>query len=265
VSDSFLAQSYIYTIDASMVPAVITGRIPVGGPDGALDLEGIAAAPEGGFWLASEGRVTDNARPNAILKVASDGTIQQQIELPAGLVAGATNSGFEGIAVTDDGSGMTEYVYVVVQREWADDPAGEVKVGRYDIANDAWTFVRYPLDAPSPAGGWVGLSEITLLPDGGFAIIERDNQLGPNAAVKRLYRVELAGADFRPFGEPLVTVPKTLLRDLLGTLEAHSIWTPDKLEGLAVTAAGTAFAVTDNDGLDDALGQTLFLELGPLD
>jgi hypothetical protein len=223
-------------------------------------------APEGGFWLASEGRVTDDARPNAILKVANDGTVERQIELPAGLVKGATNSGLEGIAVTGDKA--TEYVYVVVQREWADDPAGEVKIGRYDPANGEWTFVRYPLDAPLfPAGGWVGLSEITLLPDGGFAIIERDNQVGDDAAVKRLYRAELAGADFRAFDDPagLVTVPKTLLRDLLDTLEANSIWTPDKLEGLAVAADGTAFVVTDNDGLDDALGQTLFLELGPLD
>ena len=111
----------------------------------------------------------------------------------------------------------------------------------------------------------VGLSEITALPDGSFAIIERDNQLGPAAQVKRIYRVELADADFRPFGSDLVTVDKTLLRDLLKTLEANSIWTPDKPEGLAVSPKdGFAHVITDNDGLDDALGQTLFLELGRL-
>jgi hypothetical protein len=265
VSDAFLAQSYFYTIDASSKPALITGRTEIGVPDGAFDLEGIAVAPEGGFWLASEGRVSDDARPNQIVKVAADGSIEQQIELPPGLVAKATNSGFEGVAVTGDTS--SEYVYVLVQREWADDPDGEVKIGRYDVGGDEWTFVRYPLDAPPPAPeAWVGLSEITLLPDGGFAIIERDNQLGTNAAVKRLYRVELEAAEFRPWNDPsgLVTVSKTLLRDLLPVLEANSIWTPDKLEGYAVAADGNTYAITDNDGLDDVLGQTVFIGLGPL-
>ncbi len=263
VSDSFLAQSYFYTIDASVTPALITARTPVGDPDGAYDLEGIAAAPEGGFWLASEGR--NGARPNLIVKVDQNGAIEDQFELPAGLVAGATNSGFEGVAVS--GESESEYVYVVVQREWADDPSGEVKIGRFEVATQEWTFVRYPLEDPSPAGGWVGLSEITLLPDGTFAIIERDNQLGPNATVKRLYQVELEGADFREWddGDGLVTIGKTLIRDLLGVMEANSIWTPDKLEGFAIAVDGETYASTDNDGLDDALGQSLFLRLGEMD
>ncbi len=50
------------------------------------------------------------------------------------------------------------------------------------------------------------------------------------------------------------------------TLEANSILTPDKLEGLSV-APGDGFAhiVTDNDGLDDALGQTVFIGIGTHD
>ena len=260
VSDSFLAQSYIYKIDVSVKPALITERIAIGGPDGAFDLEGIAAAPEGGFWLASEGR-SNGDRPNEIIKVADDGTIEKQVELPPGLVANATNSGFEGVAVT--GNSTTEFVYVVIQREWADDLDGQVKIGRYNVANDTWTFVHYALETPPP-DAWVGLSEITLLPDGSFAIIERDNQLGTRAQIKRVYKVDLADADFRAFEDPngLVVVPKTLLRDMLPDLEKKSIWTPDKLEGLAVAANGKVYAHTDNDGLDDALGQTLFLSLG---
>lgn len=127
-------------------------------------------------------------------------------------------------------------------------------------ATGEWTFVRY---TKTPAAtGWVGLSEITLLPGGGFAVIERDNQLGPAAAVKQVFTVDLAGADFRPFGSELVTVDKALALDLLPRLDAESVWTPDKLEGLAVAADGRAYAVTDNDGLDEAIGQTLFLRLG---
>ncbi len=50
---------------------------------------------------------------------------------------------------------------------------------------------------------------------------------------------------------------------MLPDLAANSIWTPEKLEGLAVTASGRVFVATDNDGLDDATGETLFLDLGP--
>ena len=39
-------------------------------------------------------------------------------------------------------------------------------------------------------------------------------------------------------------------------------WISDKLEGLAVLANGELVAVTDNDGVDDATGETLFLRLG---
>jgi hypothetical protein len=56
-----------------------------------------------------------------------------------------------------------------------------------------------------------------------------------------------------------------LLADVLDELEANSIWTPEKLEGLAVTADGDVYIVTDNDGLDEAIGQTVFLSLGPVE
>lgn len=261
VSDSFLGVSYLYTIDAGSDPAVLRERLPLTGASFGLDAEGIAVAPEGGWWVASEGRTGD--RPNAIVRVGSDGAVINEVELPAALADQATNSGFEGVAVT--GATTSEFVYVVVQREWADDQEGVVKIGRYDVANATWGFIDYELDAAeSPNGGWVGLSEITVLPDGTFAIIERDNQLGTDARIKRVYGVDLDAATFVPYGTARDTVPKTLLADVLAALTEHSIWTPDKLEGLAVTSTGRVVVVTDNDGLDDALGQTVWLDLGPV-
>lgn len=190
----------------------------------------------------------------------------ESVPLPASLVAGATGSGLEGVAVTGTEAGGDETVWVVFQREWKDDPAGQVKVGRYDVAAGAWTFARYPLDAPeSPNGGWVGLSELTLLPDEKtVAIAERDDQIALDARVKRLYGVDLTdgGVEWREHGLPLDTVEKTLLRDALGDLDARSISVPDKLEGVAVTASGRVFLATDNDGLDENYGETLFFDLG---
>jgi hypothetical protein len=158
-------------------------------------------------------------------------------------------------------------VYVVIQRPWASDPAGTVKIGRYAVATGTWSFVSYTLDAVTlPAGGFVGLSEITELPNGTFAIIERDNQAGTSAQLKKVYGVDLATANFQPFvaGTPLAVVGKTLLADVLDEIDANSIWTPDKLEGLAVAADGDVYIVTDNDGLDVAIGQTVFLGRGPV-
>jgi hypothetical protein len=66
----------------------------------------------------------------------------------------------------------------------------------------------------------------------------------------------------RPYGEELATVDKTLLADVVDELEANSVWTPDKLEGLAVAADGDVFIVTDNDGVDEAIGQTVLLNCG---
>lgn len=262
-SDSFLAQSYVYEIDISSHPAVIVDRIPVGGPDGAYDLEGIAAREEGGFWLASEGRVGD--RPNAIVRVADDGTVLDTVELPGSLAARSNSSGFEGVAVTGTEANEDEMVYVVVQREWSDDTRGFVKVGRYDVAGQAWTFVSYPLDAvESPAGGWVGLSEITALPDGTLAIVERDNQLGLEARVKRIYGIDPADADWRAHGGELDVIDKTLRRDILADLDDASISVPDKVEGLGLTADGEVWLSTDNDGVDENYGETLLISIGSL-
>jgi len=141
--------------------------------------------------------------------------------------------------------------------------ADTVKIGRYEVATGAWTFVQYALDVMTlPNGAVIGLSEITPLPNGTFAIIERDGLAGTQAVQKKIYGVDLATADFQPFGSPLTTVSKTLLADVLDELQSNTIYTPDKLEGLAVAADGEVYMVTDNDGLDSALGQTLFIGLG---
>lgn len=45
------------------------------------------------------------------------------------------------------------------------------------------------------------------------------------------------------------------MRDVLDDLDDASVSTPDKLEGLGVTADGRAFMVTDNDGVDENYGR----------
>ena len=61
---------------------------------------------------------------------------------------------------------------------------------------------------------------------------------------------------------PLPVVRKRLAVDLLPLLRADNGWVQDKVEGLTIGRDGQVYAVTDNDGVEDATGETLFLRLG---
>jgi Esterase-like activity of phytase len=269
VSDSVLGQAYLYELDVSDHPARILRRIPVGGVDvadqalGDYDLEGVFARPEGGFWVASEGRVADGTRPNQLVRLDEDGDVQLSVPLPAELVAHATSSGFEGVTATGSARRGDEAVWAVIQREWRDDDPGFVKLARYEVADQEWTFASYRLDPrESPSGGFVGLSEITLLPYGNkVAIVERDDRIDRDARIKRIYGVDLDDVETRPYGEELQIVDKFLLRDVLDELDENSISIPDKLEGVAVTRDRKVFLATDNDGVDENYGETLFFRI----
>lgn len=260
VNDSFYSgQPAIFTIDATKTPAQITAALPVtrnGSAAQLLDIEGIAVDGAGGFWLASEGR-GDQMVPHGIVHVNDKGEIDQSIGLPDELLRGATRFGFEGITVLGFGDDMT--LLMPVQREWADDEKGTVKLVTYHIKNKEWGAVRYPLDKVED--GWVGLSEITAHGDTIF-IVERDNQIGAAAAVKRLYKVPVT--DIKPvkIGQPLPLVKKELVRDLLPDLQTGGGYALEKVEGFTIDVTGQGFAVTDNDGVNESNGETRFWSLG---
>lgn len=257
VSDSvYDAAPSIYTIDATQVPAKITAVQQVtrgGNAAQKLDLEGIAMDGEGGFWLASEGR-SDRLIPHAIYHTDAEGAIDQEIALPEALLPQEIRYGFEGIAMAGD------WLWMAVQREWKDDPKGMVKLLAYNTKEETWGAVHYPLDAAGD-GAWMGLSEITLNGDWVY-IVERDNQIAGNAATKKLYRVAASQMVAAELGGPLPVVSKELVRDFLPDLAVLKGYTADKIEGFTIDAAGTGWVVTDNDGVDDSSGETLFWSIG---
>jgi len=262
VTDSaYPAAPRILVVDATRKPALITEEVLVtrnGQAAEKLDLEGIALASDGGFWLASEGNPGKGLK-NLLLKVDAKGEIREEIGLPAGLEEGAKNYGFEGVTVT--GSGDSETVWLAVQREWADDGNGTVKLLAYKPSDKSWGAVRYPLDKTET--GWVGLSEITAAGDR-MIVIERDNQIAEKAKIKKLYSVAISDMEPRALGGELPLVKKTELRDLLPDLQAPKGYVLDKVESFAIDAAGDAYIVTDNDGVDGSSGETQFLKLGKL-
>lgn len=219
-----------------------------------LDVEGISALPDGGYYLAVEG---EEGPGNELVRVAADGAIEEHITLPEDIAAGLGSQGLEGVAVDGD------TVWVALQREVKGDPAGVARLGRYTPGSGEWEWFGYPLESTDAEGDWIGLSEITVH-DGALLLLERDKRNGPDARIKAVYRVALpteAGVTSATEAPPVLT--KTLARDLLPDLLAPRGWVQEKVEGMTLGGNGNLYVVTDNDGLDDANGETVFLDLGP--
>ncbi|KUP91534.1 esterase-like activity of phytase family protein [Tritonibacter horizontis] len=256
VNDSFYGfQPSIFKIDPSQMPARIVDVIRIHRANGdaaqKLDLEGITLDGEGGFYVASEGRM-ERAIPHAIYHVSKDGLIKTnagEIVIPPALMTVEKRFGFEGITKVGD------TLWMAVQREWKDDPKNHVKLVSYNIETEEWGAVHYP--KAEPATGWVGLSEIVAHGDHVY-IIERDNQHDHRAVTKKIYRVALSDMVPGELGGTLPVVKKEEVRDLLPDLTSTGGYVLDKIEGLAILADGTAWVSTDNDGVDDSSGETMF-------
>lgn len=258
VNDSFYAfQPTIFHIDPGQTPARIVKAIPVtrgGRPAQGLDMEGITLDGEGNFYVASEGRL-DRGVLHAIYHVRADGEIAATIPFPKEIMAVERRWAAEGIAKVGD------TLWVAIQREFDDDPENLVKLLAYNLETREWGAVHYP--KADPETGWVGLSEITAFGDHVY-VVERDNQLGDAAVTKKIYRVALSEMVPAPLGGALPVVTKEEVRDLIPDLTSTGGYVLDKVEGLAITADGTAWVSTDNDGVDDHSGETMLWSF-PLD
>ncbi|MEM8885698.1 MAG: esterase-like activity of phytase family protein [Planctomycetota bacterium] len=267
VTDSFYRlDPRILKIDVSRKPVKIVDDIKIRNPDGStpinFDFEGIVQRRNGGFVLASEGRASDTAsnpsRRNQLCFVSPRGILRRVVNLEAAVDNNRTNNGFEGVSVAYEGG--REYFYAAIQREWpaAGDPDGCIRIARWS-AGQGWRYVYFPKDAPtSPRGGWVGLSENFNKTRNKLLVIERDNQRGTNARIKQIVEVDLRSARFVRNGRPIQKLSKKLVRDLLPDLGETNGWIQDKVEGLTMGIDGVMYVCTDNDGVDDATGETLF-------
>ncbi|NYI75749.1 esterase-like activity of phytase family protein [Nocardioides panzhihuensis] len=268
-SDAAYATGRIYTLSVNRSPAVIRDVLEVTDASGevaeGLDIEGLAARRGGGFWVADEG---ETGTGNALLRLDRDGRIAETVPLPAEIAAKVGKWGLEGVTVT--GKRASEKVYVALQRPlWADSTAKKpgvdgpstARIGRYTPATGQWEWFGYGLEPTSVAGDWLGLSEITAVDEDTLAVIERDKQNGTTAAIKRVYTVEVPRRGTTGLS-PVTPLRKRLAYDLLPALQRTNGWTQEKLEGVTIGGDGHAYAVTDNDGLEDATGETVFLDLG---
>lgn len=278
IEDSFFKQNRVLAIDTSSYPAVITNEMRITDPDGAMkacieaagadatemvnedmtvniDPEGISADDDG-FWVVSEGAGTvgDESKPfespNMLLRLDSEAAIEECILLP-GDFPSQVRYGFEGVAQDGD------HVVIAIQRPWGDEEYPRLAV--YNTATELWKYAFYPLDdVESQYGGWVGLSDITNVGEGEFLVLERDNQGGPDAAVKRIYYVDMGTYIFSDGSK----LNKELVKDLMEDLESGNGSVIEKVEGMAVTPAGDIWINSDNDGVDDNSGEQVLMKVG---
>lgn len=256
-TDSAYGPARILAVDVAQKPALIDTALPIteDGKPVTLDIEGISARPEGGFVLAVEG---EEGPGNELVYVDRTDKIEKRVPLPNDVAAQLGSQGFEGVAV--DGNS----VWVALQRELKSDPKGVVRIGRYTPDGDKWEWFGYQLGSTGTKDDWIGISEISVH-KGELLVLERDKLNGPDARVKVLYRVAVpdAGGVTAASDKPRI-LPKTSARNLVPDLQATNGYVQEKVEGVAIAGNQRLYVVTDNDGLDDANGETVFLDLGPV-
>lgn len=257
-SDDALAPTRILEIDNSGRPASIVGETPVtlNGEQTNFDVEGLWRKPDGGFWLAVEGDPAKH-RMNQIVEVNDAGEVLRTMPIPAEATALIDKYGIEGITGTPAG----DKLWVTFQRELEGEDF--VRIAQVDPATGEFTWFSYTVTDSDDDGwddGWVGLSEITYIDEHTLAVIERDNQVGTAAAIKRVYYVQ--GIDDPGSFDAPTPLTKELAVDVLPRLGDTNGWVQEKLEGLTVDADGDLWAITDNDGVDDNSGETRFMNLG---
>lgn len=205
-----------------IAPVPATGRVDVLGglnltdPDGHVpfpltrpdrvltgsdfDVESIVRARDGSYWIGDEFGpwLLHFDRAGRLLTAPVPLPDVRAPENPAGNPNLGGSKGFEGMAHSPDG----RYLYPLLEGTVTGDTPGDLRMYEFDVRAGAYTGKRwtYRLDAPAHAIG-----DAIPVDARRFLIIERDNNQGDAAAVKRIYLAERRGTTLR----------KTLLVDLL--------------------------------------------------
>ena len=208
-----------------------------------LDPESFVRAPDGTFWIgeefgpflihiAADGRVLEPPVPVPGVRSPQNPFLRISDRAGAERPTLAASRGFEGVAISPDGSTL----YALLEGAVADDDAQDLRMYVYDVAKHAFAdrFLRVRLEMPSqkvnlasltdasggrvypsataPPAGPVSIGELKAVNDRQFLLIERDNH-GDDLPAPRFKKVFLL--DTSQAAERGGYVGKTLLLDLL--------------------------------------------------
>lgn len=254
-------------------PAFDLAGEPLDPDPSGLDTEGIAALPDGGFWVGDEfgpslvrldsgGRVVKRLVPEG---VALEGAAYPvEARLPAIAARRQLNRGFEAIALSGDGA----WLYLAFQSplahpdEAAHERARHVRLWRLDAATgEIAAQYLYPLDPPDTFRRdgpleWSDLkvSELCWAGPDSLLVLERGSE------TTKIYRVELSEpfeldpVHLDPATQPTVEQLSTgddpgfpvLAKRLLFTTDDAPEIAAD-LEGMAILSDCELLLVNDND------------------
>jgi hypothetical protein len=258
-----------------------------------LDPEGFVVAPNGHFYVSDEygpslyefssqgsfirafnvPNLAANTNPINLIPKESNGTLNYVDGRPTITNGRQDNRGFEGVAITPDGSKLLAMLQDPLVNEGSPDGrySRNLRIVEFDTAtgNSTAQYI-YQLEdlatinprvptapfAPNQQGRSIGISAITAINNHEFLIIERDNRgIGIDAptaadvannpvASKRIYKIDLTGAtDVRNTSltgtnalNGIVPVTKSLFLNIQDELQ-NAIppqLVPEKIEGLAI-------------------------------
>ena len=225
------------------------------------------------FDKATGNRIGVIALPDkfAVANLSSQGAT----EISANTSGRVANKGMEGLAITPDGKTLVGIMQSPLLQDGGTD-GSTVRIVTIDIATGKVTHeYAYKLDNIGTVAKpkYPTVSEIVAINDHEFLVDERDGKGlgdGSNAAVKKLYKIDLTGAaDVSALSGAANLAPKavgkTLFLDVVAALTSVGYTTatiPAKLEGVAfgpdVLVSGvmehTLIVANDNDFLDTVGG-----------
>lgn len=262
-------------------PQLLNGNVSTLG--NSMDPEGLVKNPGGGYFVSDEYGpsirqfradgvlVRTFTPPSNLLPKTASSTLDYVNGRPTITTGRQDNRGFEGLAVSPDGTKL----YAVLQDPLVNEGASNdgrrsqnVRIVRYDVATGA-ADAQYVYQLESIAdinnripgtasdfsatsqGRNIGVSGIVALNDHEFLVIERDNRgvgvddptgLNPIGS-KRVYKIDIngatdvstismAGSNSLPGG--VTPVSKSLFLDIQAQLVAAGLVVPEKIEGLTI-------------------------------
>jgi len=258
-------------------PAFDLAGEPLDADPSGLDTEGVAALPDGGFWVADEfgpSLVRLDPQARVLKRLVPEGTglegaaYQVEASLPAIAARRQLNRGFEAVALSPDG----KWLFIAFQSPLAhpDEQAHErgrhVRLWRCDSATGKVAAqYLYPLDPPEtfrrdrakkaldPSD--LKVSELVGVGADSLLVLERGSE------TTRIYRVEPAESFILP-GEHLDVATRPTVEELsaredgpgLPVLAKHLLFDSDEaaevgadLEGMAILSPCELLLVSDND------------------